>query len=82
MVAFWPCGKRSKSRTARHRYCSQTERITSAIEDLAETIAAAQRARVSIYTIATHNPNQCRRGGGVLQPIASDTGGRDFVVKK
>ena len=48
---------------------------------LAETVARAQRTGVAIYTVAAHNPKKLARGDAVLQTLAANTGGRDFIVK-
>jgi Ca-activated chloride channel family protein len=48
---------------------------------LAETVARAQRTGVAVYTVAAHNPKKLARGDAVLQTLAANTGGRDFIVK-
>jgi len=48
---------------------------------LPETVARAQRAGVAVYTVAAHNPKKLARGDAVLQFLADNTGGRDFIVK-
>jgi VWFA-related protein len=45
-----------------------------------EVIAAAQQAKVAVYTIRRTNNHGWGNGGGVLHAIAVGTGGRDFTV--
>jgi VWFA-related protein len=46
----------------------------------ADVIAAAQQAKVAIYTIHRRNNRGWGTGGGVLHAVAVGTGGRDFTV--
>lgn len=50
------------------------------MHSVGDVIAAAQQAKVAVYTIRRRNNHGWGNGGGVLHAIAVGTGGRDFTV--
>ena len=50
------------------------------IHSATDVIAAAQQAKVAVYTIRRKNSRAWGNGGSVLHAIAVGTGGRDFTV--
>ncbi len=50
------------------------------MHSVGDVIAAAQKAKVAVYTIRRRNNHGWGNGGGVLHAIAVGTGGRDFTV--
>ena len=51
------------------------------LHGLNDVIDEAELNAVAVYTITMHNPHAVGAGDGVLNTIASATGGRDFIAK-
>lgn len=51
------------------------------LHGLNDVIDEAELNAVAVYTITMHNPRATSPGDGVLNTIASATGGRDFIAK-
>ena len=51
------------------------------LHGLNDVIDEAQLNGIAIYTVTMHNPHSTAPGDGVLNTIASATGGRDFIAK-